>query len=76
MSWRGAFRTALPPALIALAMTLLRLAGEFPEIARIGRLCSEIGRDREAKAWLSLALKYDPKSEAIRSELDTLDRTR
>ncbi len=46
------------------------------ELARIGRLCSEIGRNREAKAWLSLALKYDPKSEAIRSELDVLDRTR
>jgi hypothetical protein len=29
MSWRDAFRTALPPALIALAMTLLRLAGEL-----------------------------------------------
>jgi len=29
MSWRNAFRTALPPALIALAVTLLRLAGEL-----------------------------------------------
>ena len=29
MSWRDAFRTALPPALIALAVTLLRLAGEL-----------------------------------------------
>jgi hypothetical protein len=29
MSWRDAFRTALPPALVALAVTLLRLAGEL-----------------------------------------------
>jgi hypothetical protein len=29
MSWKDAFRTALPPALIALAVTLLRLAGEL-----------------------------------------------
>jgi hypothetical protein len=29
MSWRKAFRTALPPALVALAVTLLRLAGEL-----------------------------------------------
>ncbi|HSD27936.1 MAG TPA: hypothetical protein VLL75_11585 [Vicinamibacteria bacterium] len=29
MSWRNAFRAALPPALIALAVTLLRLAGEL-----------------------------------------------
>jgi len=29
MSWRDAFRTALPPALIALVVTLLRLAGEL-----------------------------------------------
>lgn len=28
-SWRDAFRMALPPALIALAVTLLRLAGEL-----------------------------------------------
>ena len=28
-SWREAFRTALPPALVALAVTLLRLAGEL-----------------------------------------------
>ena len=29
MSWKDAFRSALPPALIALAVTLLRLAGEL-----------------------------------------------
>jgi len=29
MSWKNAFRTALPPALVALAVTLLRLAGEI-----------------------------------------------
>jgi hypothetical protein len=29
MSWKDAFRTALPPALVALAATLLRLAGEL-----------------------------------------------
>jgi hypothetical protein len=29
MSWRDAFRAALPPALVALAVTLLRLAGEL-----------------------------------------------
>jgi hypothetical protein len=29
MSWRDALRTALPPALIALAVTMLRLAGEL-----------------------------------------------
>ncbi len=29
MSWKDAFRTALPPALVALVMTLLRLAGEL-----------------------------------------------
>ena len=28
-SWRDAFRMALPPALIALAVTVLRLAGEL-----------------------------------------------
>ena len=28
-SWRDAFRMALPPALVALAVTLLRLAGEL-----------------------------------------------
>ncbi len=29
MSWKDAFRAALPPAVIALAVTLLRLAGEL-----------------------------------------------
>ena len=29
MSWKDAFRTAVPPAVIALAVTLLRLAGEL-----------------------------------------------
>ncbi len=29
MSWKDAFRAALPPALVALAVTLLRLAGEL-----------------------------------------------
>jgi len=29
MSWKDAFRAALPPALIALAVTLLKLAGEL-----------------------------------------------
>ena len=28
-SWRDSFRMAIPPALIALAVTLLRLAGEL-----------------------------------------------
>jgi tetratricopeptide (TPR) repeat protein len=43
------------------------------QLARIGRLCAEIGRLREASAWLTLALKYDPNEVAIRESLKAVE---
>ena len=40
---------------------------------RIGRLCAEIGRDREAEAWFVLALRSDPNHVEARAALDSLD---
>lgn len=46
------------------------------QLAHVGRLCAEIGRVREARAWFSLALKYDPNQAAIRKDLQAHDTPR
>jgi len=46
------------------------------QLAHIGRLCAEIGRVREARAWLSLALKYDPNRASIRKDFQALEAPR
>src|SRR5262249_4972110 len=43
-------------------------------LARAGRLCALIGRDREARGWLALALRVDPAHTEARAALEGLNR--
>jgi tetratricopeptide (TPR) repeat protein len=42
-------------------------------LVRAGRLCADIGRYREARAWFSVALKSNPRHAEARACLETLD---
>jgi len=43
------------------------------QLVRAGRLCAEIGRYREARAWFSVALRANPRHAEARAALETLD---
>lgn len=43
------------------------------QLAHVGDLCREIGRDREARAWYALALRSDPARPEARRGLASLD---
>jgi len=42
------------------------------QLAHVGRLCAELGRDREARAWFNLALRVDPNHAEARAALRAL----
>ena len=43
------------------------------QFVHLGRLLAEIGRDREARAWFSLALRVDPDHAEARAAYMALD---
>jgi tetratricopeptide (TPR) repeat protein len=43
------------------------------QLVRAGRICAEIGRYREARAWFSVALSTNPRHAEARAALETLD---
>ncbi len=54
--------------------TLKALVGQIPDrqpdpklILRAGRLCDDLGRDREARAWYALVIRLDPKNDEART---------
>jgi tetratricopeptide (TPR) repeat protein len=60
---------------------LKAVVGRIPERApdpalllRAGTLCAELARKREAHAWLSLAIRHDPRNDEARKALAALRR--
>lgn len=46
---------------------------EPAQFVHLGRLCAELGRDREARAWFALALRVDPDHDEARAAYMALD---
>jgi len=46
--------------LVEVVATIPEGSRDTDRLCRAGRLCAEIGRDREARDWLALALRADP----------------
>jgi tetratricopeptide (TPR) repeat protein len=63
------------------AQELKDVVAEIPDwtrdtalLTRAGQICAEIGRNREARAWLGLALRVDPGCTEARAALTELER--